>query len=100
MLLRKAEGKLIDLSSCVGFVSSFFCCLQRHVLPITAPVLDVFEFLYRFSGENESYCRVMKEDTVLPSKNETFSRKDFTIIMINLVICWLVIKLAFKERGA
>ena len=71
----------------------FFCRLQRHVLSITVPVLDIFELFYRFSGENESCCRVKKEDTVLPSKDEALSRKDFMIIMVNLVICWLVIKL-------
>ena len=45
-------------------------------------------------------CRAMKEYSVLfPSKYEALFREYFTIIMVTLVVCWLVVELAVREHG-
>lgn len=50
--------------------------------------------LLRTSGDvSQELCCEMKENTVLPSKYE-----DFTIITVTLVVCLLVVQLAFKQH--
>ena len=44
-----------------------------------------------------NFCHVMKENMVSTFKYEAFIQRD-VLCQANLVVCWLVVELAFKEN--